>query len=229
VLVDGRCTDASIPSVVPDEFQGGITAVREFVRQGHTKIAFVNSVDEQISASSGRLAGYRAGLDEAGLEFRHDYVRRARTDAAGGFEVARSLLRLADPPRAIFAFNDRTAMGVYQAASEYGLQIPTELSVIGFDNQHSVADGLSPGLTTLALPHYEMGSWGVHTLVRQIEQLESPRAEQTTLPCPLVRRGSVAPPAPAHPQGWAGNGAPAHNNSGGPTSSAKWRSDSRNR
>ena len=85
-------------------------------------------------------------------------------------------------------------MGLYQAAAERGLRIPEDLSVVGFDNQELIADGLRPGLTTVALPHYEMGAWAVETLIRRIESPDTP-PEQVLLPCPVVERGSVAPPA----------------------------------
>ncbi len=111
----------------------------------------------------------------------------------GGLQAGRALLDLDDRPTAIFCFNDRMAMGVYHAAAERGLRIPDDLSVVGFDNQELIADGLRPGLTTVALPHYEMGAWAVENLIRRIENPES-EVEQVRLPCPLVSRGSVAAP-----------------------------------
>ena len=87
-------------------------------------------------------------------------------------------------------------MGAYQAAADLGLRIPDDLSVVGFDNQEHIADGLRPGLTTLALPHYEMGQWAVQTLVDLVDARGQPPYQHAmTLPCRLVRRASVAPPA----------------------------------
>jgi LacI family transcriptional regulator len=199
VIVDGTSPDRAISSVVPDEFGGGRTA-RELIRHGHTKTAFINNVDD-IPASRGRLAGYRSALAEAGLEFRAEYVLGAASDAVGGLGAARALLDLDDPPQAIFCFNDRMAMGVYHAAHERGLRIPEDLSVVGFDNQPNIADGLFPNLTTVALPHYEMGTWGVRTLVEQLTRPADSDPSQVALACPLIRRESVGPPA--------GQGSPA--------------------
>jgi LacI family transcriptional regulator len=84
-------------------------------------------------------------------------------------------------------------MGVYHAAAERGLRIPDALSVVGFDNQELIAEGVRPQLTTVALPHYEMGAWAVETLRRHIEDPDSD-VEQAHLPCPLVPRDSVAAP-----------------------------------
>jgi LacI family transcriptional regulator len=101
------------------------------------------------------------------------------------------LLDLPDRPSAIFCFNDRVAMGVYQAAHERRLEIPEDLSIVGFDNQQGIADSLVPGLTTVALPHYEMGAWAVQTLISQIQN-PGFAPTQVELPCLLVRRGSVS-------------------------------------
>ena len=194
VLVDGTCPDPTISSVVPDEFGGARTAVGELVRRGHRKVAFINNVDD-IPAARGRLAGYRSVLEETGLEFRDDYVVRGLSDAQGGLRSAAALLDLADPPQAIFCFNDRVAMGAYHAARMRGLRIPEDLSIVGFDNQVTVADGLFPGLTTVALPHYEMGAWGVRMLVDQIERPELYTPSQVALACPLIVRESITAPA----------------------------------
>ncbi len=194
VLVDGSCPDTGVSSVVPDEFGGARTAIGELVRHGHRKIGFINNVDD-IPAARGRLAGYRSVLEEAGVDYREDYVVRGMSDAQGGFRSTAALLDLDDPPQAIFCFNDRVAMGGYHAARERGLRIPEDVSFVGFDNQVNVADGLFPGLTTVALPHYEMGAWGVRTLVDLIERSELHTPSQISLACPLVIRESIAAPA----------------------------------
>jgi LacI family transcriptional regulator len=86
-------------------------------------------------------------------------------------------------------------MGAYQAAADLGLRIPDDLSIVGFDNQENIADGLRPGLTTMALPHYEMGQWAVRTLIDLVDsRFQQPAPQVVTLPCPLVRRASVGSP-----------------------------------
>ena len=194
VLVDGTCGDPLIPSIVPDEFSGGCTATRELIRYGHTKIAFINNVDD-IAAARGRLAGYRSALDETGLDYRPEYVVSETPDAVGGLRAARRVLSLPNRPTAVFCFSDRMAMGVYHAANERGLRIPDDVSVIGFDNQISIGDGLFPGLTTVALPHYEMGAWGARTLIHQLEDPQEGGVEHVALACPLITRGSISEPA----------------------------------
>jgi LacI family transcriptional regulator len=193
VLLDARSEDPSMPSVVPDEVGGAREAVTELVRVGHRRIGFVTNVDD-IPATRGRLQGYREALREAGIGYDSTLVVAGGSSAPGGYPVARSLLDRADRPTALFCFNDRMAMGAYQAAATLGLRIPEDVSVIGFDNQETLADGLRPGLTTMALPHYEMGVWAVEAVLAQIDDPGTP-TEHGVLPCPLVRRASVAPPS----------------------------------
>jgi LacI family transcriptional regulator len=197
-LLDARCDDPGIPSVAPDEIQGGQAATQLLLDRGHRRIGLINNAHD-IPATEGRFEGYRRALHDAGIELDDDLVVREWSATSGGYRAGLALLDRVPRPTAIFCFNDRMAMGLYQAAAERGLRIPEDLSVVGFDNQELIADGLRPGLTTVALPHYEMGAWAVETLIRRIEDPETP-AEQVLLRCPVVERGSVAPP-PARPSG----------------------------
>ncbi|MFG2054743.1 LacI family DNA-binding transcriptional regulator [Micromonospora sp. NPDC048930] len=194
VLLDASSADGPYPSVVPDERGGGAAAVRELLAHGHRRIGFVTNVDD-IPATHGRLLGYQEALREAGVPFRPDLVLAEVSDTHGGYRAARALLDRPDRPTGLFCFNDRMAMGAYRAATELGLRIPDDLSVIGFDNQELIAEGLYPGLTTVALPHYEMGAWAVETMVELLDQPKGSRRRtgpQVVMPCPLVRRASVA-------------------------------------
>lgn len=89
-------------------------------------------------------------------------------------------------------------MGAYRAAAELGLRIPADISVVGFDNQEIVAEGLFPPLTTVALPHYEMGQWAMRRLIAMLNQpkdVVEHAAQSAILACPLVRRNSVSRPS----------------------------------
>jgi len=196
VLMDAECSDPKVPSVVPDEIGGGRVAVEALIARGHIRIGFVNNVDD-IPATHGRLTGYHAALEAAGIRADPTLVVNEHAESAGGYRATLRLLRRRHRPTGLFCFNDRMAMGAYRAAAELGLNIPTDLSIVGFDNQELIAEGLYPSLTTVALPHYEMGRWAAETL---LEAVESPsqrtRAEYPyAMSCPLVERGSVGRPA----------------------------------
>ncbi|WP_426504575.1 LacI family DNA-binding transcriptional regulator [Dactylosporangium sp. McL0621] len=194
VLLDATSHDPAIPSVVPDEFGGARAATGHLIAHGHRSIGFVTNVDD-IPATHLRLDGYRTALAESGADVRPELVVAEVTDARGGYRAATALLRRPDPPTALFCFNDRMAMGAYRAAHERGLRIPADLSIVGFDNQELIADGLHPALTTVALPHYDMGAWAVRTTIRLVEGGGVPATPQAVMPCPLIERGSVTAPA----------------------------------
>jgi LacI family transcriptional regulator len=138
--------------------------------------------------------GYRIALEQAGIGVDPSLIV-AVTDIGpeGGYRAARQLLELPQRPTGVFCFRDLMAMGVYRAALETGLDIPRDLSVVGFDDLELVASGLYPGLTSVALPHYEMGSWGVRQLLALMASANG-KAKQATLSGRLTRRRSVAPP-----------------------------------
>jgi LacI family transcriptional regulator len=198
VLIDSTSDDGSVPSVVPDEEGGAFVAVTELIEHGHRRIGFLTNSDD-VPATRGRLAGYRRALAEAGLEFDEQLVVAEQSETPGGYKAALSVLERADRPTGVFCYNDRMAMGAYRAAAELGLHIPTDLSIVGFDNQELIAEGLYPALTTVALPHFEMGEWALGVLA-ELMQLDTPlegrHYETAVLSCPLVRRQSVAPPQP---------------------------------
>lgn len=210
VLLDARSVDGSISSVVPDEVGGSRAAVEELLAAGHRRIGFVNNVDD-IPARSLRLTGFRQALEVYGAHVEHSLIVDRPSDARGGFSGAIELLSQSDRPTGIFCFNDRVAMGVYQAAGALGLSIPGDLSVVGFDDQELVSDSLWPGLTTVALPHHEMGRWAVRTLLDQINSQPPYSVAHALISCPVVRRGSVGvPPSVIRPAAMSRYEVPYH-------------------
>lgn len=183
-----------VDAVVPDEAQIAAVACERLTREGHRDIAYVGTTDES-RAAHGRLLGVRSALGAAGITLADQRVAFCSSDAAGGRQAGGALLDQHDRPTAIICFNDQIAMGVMQAATRRGISVPAGLSVMGIDDLHPVADALDPGLTTVALPHAEMGS---RAMTRLIERIEGPRpgtdhsVEQLT--GWLVERGSVAAP-----------------------------------
>lgn len=196
VLIDSTDRAGIVPAVVPDEVGGAVAAVTHLVEAGHTRIGFLNN-DDDVPATHLRLSGYRQVLNEHGIRFDESLVVSAPSETLPGYELAREMLSRRDRPTALFCYNDRMAMGAYRAASELRLDIPRDLSIVGFDNQELIAANLFPGLTTVALPHYEMGAWAVETLVHLIRGDAEYRLladMPTLLDCPLIIRGSVAQP-----------------------------------
>ena len=193
VLLDARTADGQFSSVVPDEFGGAVAAVRELLDHGHRRIGFCTDLSD-IPATRARLAGYRQALAEGGIEFDPSLVDASTGEAAGGFASAQRLLGGPDRPTGLFCFTDRIAFGAYQAASDLGLSVPQDVSIVGFDDQELISANLRPGLTTMALPHYAMGKWAVEALLDQIDHRRETPVVHQLMPCPLVRRASVSTP-----------------------------------
>ncbi len=192
VLLDCYAEDHSLPSVVPDEVQGARTATEVLLQHGHRRIGFINNI-HPIPATSGRLEGYRQALASYGVRFDEALVVNQISTAAGGYDGALALMNLPEPPTALFCFNDRMAMGAYDALRKLNLRIPDDVSVIGFDNQELIAAELHPGLSTMALPHYAMGRWAVEYLFEHVEHSGDDQPPQHRLTCPYIERASVAP------------------------------------
>ncbi|ATW51514.1 LacI family transcriptional regulator [Streptomyces peucetius subsp. caesius ATCC 27952] len=195
VVLDGRPTGEPplVDWVVPDERGGARAAVEFLIRAGHTRIGFC-TVEENVPAARERLAAYRETLQEHGLAYDPALVSRGATgDAHSGLRTARELLDRDDRPTALFCYNDRVAMGAYRAARHLGLSVPDDVSLVGFDDQEHVADALEPGLTTVALPHYDMGAWAVRRTLTRIGTEEA-AGKHLHMPCRLVTRDSVTVP-----------------------------------
>lgn len=178
-----------IPAVVPDEAQGGRTATEFLLRHGHRRIAFVNTTTPS-PAQDGRLLGYRQALEGAGLRFDPDLVLQEISRQEGGFAAVDSVL--ARQVTAVFCHNDRMAMGLYDGLRERGLTVPHDIAVVGFDNQEVIAAHLRPPLTTVALPHYELGAAGIRLLLG----VDPPTTKHgvAEIMCPLIERQSVTAP-----------------------------------
>ena len=102
-------------------------------------------------------------------------MRNGDGTARSGYQHVAGLMQAADPPTAIFCGNDPAAMGTYNALKEQGLRILEDVAVVGFDNQELIAAHLRPALSTVALPHHEMGRWAIEYLIDQIASGETPR------------------------------------------------------
>lgn len=185
VLVNCYAPGSNTRAVVPDEAQGGSGATEQLLRQGHQRIAFINTTWES-PARTGRLVGYRRALEAAGIEFDPALVIDAEPNQEGGYSAFEQIHRLG--VTAVFCHNDRVAMGLYDAVRVRGLKVPADMSIVGFDNQEVIAAHLRPPLSTVQLPHYELGAVGIRILLG----LDSPAPGAVTrLPCPIVSRESA--------------------------------------
>jgi LacI family transcriptional regulator len=175
------------PAVIPDEVGGGREAARGLLAAGHRDgIHVIGRRPRDVLAAGRRLRGIRAELDAAGGG-PLGLVDCEWTPAGGRAAVGELLARTR--PAALICLNDRIALGAYQAIQQAGLRIPQDVSVVAFDDS-VMAGWLQPGLSSVALPHYEMGRLATDLLIKE------ERHRSVHLVDMLLRhRESIGPPA----------------------------------
>ncbi len=179
-------------SVLPDEFEGGRAAVNLLhaagFRDGIVLIGHSEMVERGLFRSetvADRLRGIRHEMAAHGLNFVTE-ESCWEWEPHHGYDIVAKLLRQGMKPSALLCLNDRLALGAYQALAEAGLSVPKDVSVVSFDNDE-IAAYLRPGLTTIALPHEEMGRQAVNLLLSEHGEKE------TLVPMPIISRGSIRP------------------------------------
>jgi LacI family transcriptional regulator len=179
----------SVPSVDIDHELAAYDAVRALIERGHREIGMISGTLEDLTQNFMRFQGYRRALEEAGLEFREEYVRIGNSRYESGIEVMNYFLQLPDRPTAILAANDEMAIGAIHTMQDNGLSVPGDISIIGIDNVR-IASMVRPRLTTVAQPMYDIGAVSMRLLTKLMknEHVEEPRV---ILPHELILRDSV--------------------------------------
>lgn len=178
-----------VPSVAATNWSGGLEATRHLLELGHRRIAMITGPVFALS-SRARLDGYRAALEAAGVPIDPALIRHGNFQIEDGAVHTHQLMKLSEPPTAIFAANDGMAIGVYHAAHELRLRIPDDLSVIGFDDM-PVWRWAQPPLTTIHQPLREMGATAA-TMLISLAEGESLQQKRVELVTELVVRQSTA-------------------------------------
>lgn len=192
VLVNCRDTKSTLPFVIPDEFSGGYHATETLLQKNHRCIGMINT-SENVPATQLRERGFRQALADNGIPVDDELIAYGEDgNAKTGYDGVKTLFSRYDEMTALFCFNDRVAMGAYDALRQMNKRIPEDVAVIGFDNYELIAANLYPQLTTMRLPLYEMGRWAVETVLKRVQSTEEQGdTPQVMLPCPLVMRNSI--------------------------------------
>ncbi len=190
VVIDRRYDDLDTLSVCLDDRGGGYKAAQYLLKNGHRKIAFAAPSIYESSVIRDRFEGYRAALGEYGLKEREEWLFDNVALQAGGESVAESISRMNDRPTAVVATEDLLACGIIKGCQERGIQVPGDLSVIGFDDSMP-ARLITPGLTTVAQNIREKADQSVKMLMHAIED-PSFRNAHKVLDVKIKERQSVA-------------------------------------
>lgn len=200
VLANSFDPAGALRSIIPDEVAGGRASAQLLLDAGHRRIAYLSGTGELV-ATERRTQGFDLALSDAG--------RPPVAAIATGWEIndgyAAAMQLLSDDggrspgrdrPTGVVCANDRVALGAMLACGQLGLRVPEDLSIVGYDDDEPLARTTVPGLTTVALPHREMGERAVQLLLQDINNGSANDSGETIfVPCPVVMRGSVAGPA----------------------------------
>ena len=184
--------DTPSTMVVTHDYLGAADAARHLADLGHQTIAHISGPPTFRSAHE-RRRGFREALAERGLKLKAGYDREGAYTFESGIAAAHELLALKPRPTAIFTGNDEMAAGVYKAAHDLGLEIPRELSVIGFDDS-PIATRIWPMLTTVRLPIRDMGRLAAEKLFHRRTERRAHNEDVTEVIPALIARESTAKP-----------------------------------
>ncbi|PAR41249.1 transcriptional repressor PurR [Vibrio metoecus] len=171
-----------------NSLQGGYMAAKHLIECGHKEIGCITGPLIRHQAQM-RYEGYKRALAEAGIAINPDWIVESDFECEGGYQAFEKLYERGKLPSSLFVCNDMMAMGVIQAASQRGLRVPDDLSLIGYDDVH-IAKFMTPALTTIHQPKYRLGKAAVDTLLYRLENPDT-TAQVVQLEPTLVVRSSV--------------------------------------
>jgi LacI family transcriptional regulator len=192
VFFDRTNDDLGIPSVVIDDFKGAYLATEHLVKQGYKRIAHI-SASQQISIWNVRLKGYRAALDAYDIPFDDSLIYVGNISIESGKEAVRYFFEQSNPPDAIFAVEDFTALGALKELKDRKIKIPEEVGIIGFANEH-FGEHITPALSTIDQQTVLMGKESIKLLLELIASKEKYKLEQRKIilePIPIFRKSSM--------------------------------------
>ena len=192
-------------AVVTDNDGASFEATNHLIQLGHQRIAIIAGT-KGISAADERIEGFRRAMNDAGLTVRQEFLKYGDFNMKGGWECALELIKLPEPPTAIFSHNYEMTLGLMRALAEMGVPCPQKVSILGFDDFVVGADGFSwatmfsPKLTCVAQPSYEIGQRAAGALMKKTQRPEGedPGGDEgfIRLRAELRVRESTAPPPP---------------------------------
>lgn len=190
VIVDRQVPGVEVDSVLTDNTRGGWQATLHLIEFGHRRIGCIVGPSD-LTPSAARVTGYRQALGESGIPYDEALIVKGDFQYESGYEAAHMLLTKDDPPTAIFACNDLMAVGALSNALEKGLEIPADLSVVGFDDVRPALYA-NPPITTVKQPKYEIGVLATRMLLERMRDPATPPRTRI-LDTHLVIRRSTAP------------------------------------
>jgi DNA-binding LacI/PurR family transcriptional regulator len=188
VVLNREVDSQGVLNIIAEEEQGAFQAVSYLIEQGHVRIAMIEGRAGFKSAQN-RKEGFIRAMNKHGIPVNEAYVKPGMYDLESGLRGMQQLLELSEPPTAVFCSNDETALGAMKAVTEKGLQVPGDISIIGFDDTVFSAF-ITPALTTVRRPIELIAREGAMRLIKGIEQKQLD-TESVYLKTELMVRQSV--------------------------------------
>ena len=187
VLIWAKPLEADNADVCFDYRQGGFLATEHLLELGHRKIGCLAG-DRSFQVTQERIEGYRQALEKFGVPYDEKLVCYGDYTMESGYEAFSYLM--GQRVSAIFSSNDEMAFGIYRAARNYGIRIPADISLVGFDNV-PFADIMEAPLTTVRVPSVEMGSFIGRTAMELLSEAQEGERKKILYKPDLLRRGSA--------------------------------------
>lgn len=189
VVLVSRVISKDIDGVTVDNFKASYEAVNYLIKTGHKNVAIING-SLNTSIYKLRFEGYKAALENAGIEFKEDLVIHGDNLNSGLYNQIYGTLSMGIRPDAIFATSDPKAIIAMKAVKDFGLKIPEDISIMGFDNME-MGMYVDPPLTTTSQPLYDMGALAARKLIAMIQRKEPQEPMVDILPTDLIIRKST--------------------------------------
>lgn len=183
--------DCSCDTIVINDYEISKKAIQYLIQLGHKHIACISGYTNDKHTASKRRLGYEEALHEAGIKIQTEYLVNTDYGIEEGYQQCLNLMKLPQPPTAIFTYSDLLAIGAMRAAKDMNISIPDELSIIGFDDI-ALASFTTPRLTTIHQDKDLIGELAVKQILKRIQLPELP-PERLELPTRLVIRESTGP------------------------------------
>lgn len=187
VFFDRAVPEIETDKIVVDDFDGGFRVTQHLINQGYRRIGHLAG-PQNLMTYRDRKNGYMEALKQKDISYDESLVLENTLTSEDGSNAARQLMSLSNPPDAIFCGNDTTALSVMIYLRDKGFRIPQDIGIVGFSNE-PFSKVVSPSISTIAQPGFEMGQKAAELIIRKIENQE--RTYQTiVLPTELIVRES---------------------------------------
>ena len=189
ILVETKDKEGKLPSVTIDNKEADYEGTKYLLNKGFKNLAFVGVKKDEMNAWSDRYIGFEKAMNEANITIDNDLIHLEDLKVNSGYNAAKSYIDSGKKVDSIVCATDELAMGVINGLRDNGVNVPDDVSVIGFNNNY-LGEIFYPKLTTISQPSYDMGSVAMRMLIKLLNKQELEQAHYV-LPYGIVERNSV--------------------------------------